>query len=160
MKKTKKKFQLNVFVSYAKGININNFQNPIHSILKNLAWLYRLDYSIDDDTRLFDDEIGDNPLYSSTDLIYFRSIDDSEIDLKGFQKIINDIFSYTNPFISGVEVSYQMQKVLKEYPFPNSYIRPLNYPYLEVFENGKGNIMIPEIELMQLNLTEKKKTDC
>lgn len=160
MKKIKKKFRLNVFVSYAKGININNFQNPIHSILKNLAWLYRLDYSIDADTRLFDDEIRNNPLYSSTDLIYFRSIDDSEIDLKGFQKIINDVFSYANPFISGVEVFYQMQKVLKEYPFPNSYIRPLNYPYLEVFENGKGNIMIPEIELMQLDLTEKKKTDC
>ncbi len=160
MKKIKKKFRLNVCVSYAKGININNFQNPIHSILKNIAWLYRLDYFIDDDTRLFDDELRDNPLYSSTDLIYFRSMDDSEIDLKAFQKIIKELFSYSNPFINGVEVNYQIQKVLNQYPFPDSFIRPLNYPYLEIFENGKGKIMIPEIQLLQLDLTEKRKTDC
>lgn len=160
MKKIKKKFRLNVLVSYMKGVNINNYQNPIHSILKNLGWLYRLDYSIDANTRLFDDALRENTYYSSTDLIYFRSKDDSEIDLKRFQKIINEVFSYSNSVLSGVEVGYQVQRVLKDYPFPDNFIRPLNYPYLEVFENGKGDIMIPEIEFIQLDLTEKKKTDC
>lgn len=160
MGKMKKKFRLNVFVSYAKGININNYQNPIHSILKNLAWLYRLDYSIDANTKVFEDALDNNSFYSSTDLIYFRSIDNSEIDLKTFQNIIKEIFSYSNPFINGVEVNYQIQKVLKQYPFPDSFIRPLNYPYLEIFENGNSKIMIPEIELIQFNLTEEKKFDC
>lgn len=159
MKKIKRKFKLNVFISYPKDVNKNNYQNPIQSILKNFAWLYRLDYSIDSNTKLFSNEIESNSYYAEPDIIYFRSTDESEIELKAFQKLIKEVFKY-NPKLCGVEVGYQLQSSLKKYPFPDSYIRPLNYPYLEVFENGKGNIMIPEIELMQLDLTKKKKTDC
>jgi hypothetical protein len=159
MKKIKKKFRLNVFVCYPKDVNINNYQNPIHNILTNFAWLYRLDYSIDLDTKLFADALESNSYYSSTDILYFRSTDESDIELKAFQKLIKEVFKY-NSKMGGVEVFYQIQKALKDYPFPHNFIRPLNYPYLEVFENGNGKIMIPEIELMQLDLTEKKKTDC
>lgn len=159
MKKIKRKFKLNVFISYPKDVNKNNYQNPIQSILKNFAWLYRLDYSIDSNTKLFSDEIESNSYYAEPDIIYFRSTDESEIELKAFQKLIKEVFKY-NPKLGGIEVTYQLQSASKKYPFPDSYIRPLNYPYLEVFENDKGNIMIPEIELMQLDLTEKKKTDC
>jgi hypothetical protein len=159
MKKIKRKFKLNVFISYPKDVNKNNYQNPIQSILKNFAWLYRLDYSIDSNTKLFSDEIESNSYYAEPDIIYFRSTDESEIELKAFQKLIKEVFKY-NPKLGGVEVGYQLQSASKKYPFPDSYIRPLNYPYLEVFENDKRNIMIPEIELMQLNLAEKKKTDC
>ncbi|MCX6195224.1 MAG: hypothetical protein NTY55_01060 [Flavobacteriia bacterium] len=83
-------------------------------------------------------------------LIYFRSNYESNIHLKEFQKIIKDVFDYSNPFISGVEVLYQIQKHLKEYPFPSNFIGPLNYPYLEVFENGKSKIYIPEDDLKDL----------
>lgn len=139
-----------MLVSYSANVNINNYQNPIHSILKNFAWLYRLDYHIDSDTKVFDNIDVDSSFYSSSDIIYFRSNDESNIDLKGFQKIIKDVFAYSNPFISGVEVLYQIQKYLNEYPFPNNFIRPLNYPYLEVFENGKSEVYIPEDDLKDL----------
>ncbi|MBP4139159.1 hypothetical protein [Flavobacterium geliluteum] len=155
MEKVKRKFRLNVLVSYSANLNINNYQNPIHSILKNFAWLYKLDYSIDSNTKVFDNIDIDSSFYSSIDLIYFRSSAESTIDLKGFQKIIKDVFSYSNPFISGVEVLYQIQKHLKEYPFPNNFIRPLNYPYLEIFEYGKSEIKIPKNDLDDLFPTSK-----
>ncbi|MDQ1164608.1 hypothetical protein [Flavobacterium sp. SORGH_AS_0622] len=160
MKKKMKKFRLNVIISYPKDVNIYSYRNPIHDILTNFAWLYNLEYSIDPSTKLFTHLIEADSYYADPDIIYFRSTGESAIELKAFQKLIKDVFTY-NPKMGGVEVGYQLQKVLKNYPFPLSYIKPLNYPYLEVFENGRGNIMIPEAELHQLiDLTEEKSTNC
>lgn len=150
MKKPNKKFRLNITISYMKGVNINNYQNPIQSIITNLAWLYRLEYSIDSGTNIFGNI--ENEMYQQPDIIYIRSTDETNISLKEFQNLIKTIFLYNG---SGVEVNYQVQKYLTQYPFPTSYIKPLNYPYLEVFENGKGEIKIPTDELAKLFPDEK-----
>lgn len=141
MIKSKKKFKLNVIVSYSKNVNSNNYRNPILTILKNFAWLYKLDYNIDVNTQAFGDIESD--FYSENDLIYFRSTDQTQIDLKKFQKIISEVFVY-NPFLGGVEVGYQLQKALREYPFPKDFYRPLNYPYIEVHKGNQSELIIFE----------------
>lgn len=147
MAKTKK-FRLNVIVSYDANINIINYRNPILSIIKNFAWLYRLDYNIDENSQVFGDT--ESEFHSTVDLIYFRSTDLTSIDLKKFQKLISDVFGHLNPLLGGIEVFYQLQKALREYPFPNEYIRPLNYPYLEFHKDGQNEIKIPVDDLKKL----------
>lgn len=147
MKKDVKKFKLNVIVSYAKTVNVNNYRNPILTILKNFAWLYKLDYSIDVKSEVFENIEASH--YQNPDLIYFRSTDQTQIDLKKFQKIISDVFVY-NPFFEGVEVLYQLQKALKEYPFPKDFYRPLNYPYIEMYKGSQSEIIILDDDWQKL----------
>ena len=146
--KNVKKFRLNVVVSYHKSVNVNNYRNPIHSIIKNFAWLYRLDYKIDVDSQVFGDIESD--FHLTVDLIYLRSSSETPIEAKAFRKLILDVFSHLNPFLGGVEVFYQLQKHLKEYPFPKNYIRPLNYPYLEIHKDGQSEIKLPVADLKEL----------
>ena len=140
-----KKFRLNVIVSYNKNVNINNYRNPIHSILENFAWLYKLDYNIEANTQLFGET--ESELYSTVDLIYFRSTGLTPIPLKKFQKLISDVFVYESALLGGVEVFYQLQKHLREYPFPKEYIRPLNYPYVEYHKDGRSEIKLSVADL-------------
>jgi hypothetical protein len=140
MKKVKRKFRLNVCVSYSKNVNINNYRNLILSILENFALLYRLDYMIDVNTQVFGNVESD--FYAANDIIYFRSTDLTQTDLKKFQKLISDVFPY-NPFLGGVEVGYQLQKHLREFPFPKDFYRPLNYPYIESHKDGQTELKIP-----------------
>ncbi|MDP3679737.1 MAG: hypothetical protein Q8R22_02750 [Flavobacterium sp.] len=143
-----KKFRLNVIVSYDADININNYRNPILSIIKNFAWLYRLDYKIDENSQVFGDT--ESEFHSTVDLVYLRSTELTSMDLKKFQKLILDVFGHLNPLLGGVEVFYQLQKALREYPFPSEYIRPLNYPYLEFYKDGQSEIKIPSDDLQRL----------
>ncbi|MBC7399814.1 MAG: hypothetical protein H7289_07690 [Mucilaginibacter sp.] len=134
-----KKFRVNVVVMYFKNTNINNFQPPIFSLLKTLAWLHNLDYAIEPNSPAF--YVSHLELYGQSDLIYFRSTSDTQIDAKAFRKIISDIFYRSRAgMLQGAQVFYQLQKTLPQYPFPKDYIRPLNYPYLEVHKDGQTSV--------------------
>lgn len=140
MKKPKKKFKLNVVVTYDKSVNPINYRTPIISILKDFSILYKLDYNIDVDCELF--KQFDLDTLDHVDLAYFRSTDLTEIELKKFQKLILETFSHLNPFYHGVGVSYQLQKHLKDFPFPSEFHRPLNFPYIEFHKDGQIDLKL------------------
>lgn len=148
-KKTIKKFRLNVVISYRTDVNLNNFRPPIQSLIKHLAWLYRLEYSIQDDYKGFD--VSDLEFCQTTDMIFLRSTEHTETPARYLRKLLLDIFyPYRNWLLSPVEVFYQTQVGMKGHPFPSEYIRPINYPYLEVHKDGHKQIYIPEEALRNL----------
>ncbi|MEN5434130.1 hypothetical protein ABE545_10845 [Sphingobacterium faecium] len=148
-KKQTKKFRLNIVLSYNKGINLNNFRPPLQSMIKHLAWLNNLEYSIQDDYAGFDTSEID--YIQTADMIFVRSTEHTTISARSLRKLLIDIFhSYQNWLTCPVEVFYQTQVGMKEHPFPQDYIRPLSYPYLEVHTEGQKKIYIPEEDLLRL----------
>jgi len=53
-----------------------------------------------------------------------------------------------------VDIFFQLQKILKEYPFPSEFVRPLNYPYSDVYEGGQKRLYIDPQALEGLDLNE------
>lgn len=151
-KSTKRKFVLNLLVTYHENINPINYREPIHCILRHLAWLHSLDYVIDAHTTVFDNV----PPKTTTeiDIIYIRSSKDTHINLKEFQKLIENIFFNSKlNFLSGVNVSYQIQAARKLYPFPSEFYRPLNYPFVEHYKGAQKTLyMYKEALSFPLNL--------
>ncbi len=138
----KKYFRINVLVSYFGGVNINQYRQPILCILTNLAWLYRLEYAISTSHNFGLDD-GD------ADLIYFRSTKETRISKKELDEVISNVFRNGLSFLyEGVEVGRQLYKVLPQYPFPDEYCKPLNYPYTEV-HNGKEVTLCVAAESLQ-----------
>lgn len=148
----KKYFRINVLVSYFEGVNINQYRQPILSILTNLAWLYRLEYAIST-SHDFGLTSGD------ADLIYFRSTKETRISKKELDSLIYNVFRDVPSFLhEGVEVGRQLYKVLPQYPFPDEYCKPLNYPYTEV-HNGKEVTLCVAAEALQNLLDEENFQD-
>ena len=149
-----RKFRVNVVIVYYKNTNLNNFQLPLHNIFKSLAWLHSLEYAIETDYKTALEV--ETELYGQTDLIYFRSTSNSKIEFKAFRKLIMDIFHKSRiGLFQGAEIFYQLQKALPQYPFPKKYIKPLNYPYLEIHEDGKKKVCIPLENIQDVDI----KTD-
>jgi len=142
-----KKFRLNLAVVYMA--NPANFQSPIQSIITRLSWLYRLDYSIADAHQVVA-ELPDDKL---CDLIYLRATEHTVISAKVFQQLVNQMFAEAALF-GCVDIFFQLQKSLKEYPFPADFVRPLNYPYSEVYEDGKKRLCIDPQALQDLDVTD------
>ena len=145
-----KKFRLNLAVVYMA--NPANFQSPIQSIITKLAWLYRLDYAIADGQKIFPELPSNNPC----DLIYLRSTEQTSISAKAFKKMVDDMFAQAALF-GCVDVFFQLQKSLKGYPFPNDFVRPLNYPYSEVYEDGQKRLYIDSLVLEGLDVKDNDK---
>ncbi len=132
----KKTFRINVVISYLNGVNVNQYRQPIANILTNFAWLYALEYAISTDHD-FGVEDG------TADLIYFRSTERTRISKKDLDRIIFDVFrNGLSLFSEGVDVGRQMYKVLPQYPFPEEYCKPLNYPYVELHNKNKSTLCI------------------
>lgn len=142
-----KKFRLNLAVVYMA--NPVNFQSPIQSIITKLAWLYRLDYAIVDAHRVVSELPDDKPC----DLIYLRATQHTNISAKVFQQLVNQMFAEAALF-GCVDVFFQLQKSLKEYPFPADFVRPLNYPYSDVYQDEKKTLYIDPQVLEGLNLED------
>lgn len=148
---TMKKFRVNVVIVYYKNTNLNNFQPPLHNIFKSLAWLHSLEYAIETDYK--SPLENESELYGQTDLIYFRSTSNSRIEGKAFRKLIMDIFHRSRMgLFQGAEIFYQLQKALPQYPFPKNYLKPLNYPYLEVHQDGTTRVCIPAENIQELDI--------
>ena len=129
-----KKFRQNLVVVYMS--NPVNFQAPVQNIMRNLAWLYRLEYSIVDGYEVFP-EVTNHPC----DLIYLRATEHTSITPKALQELVTGMFAQGTLF-GCVDIFFQLQKVLKDYPFPGEYIRPLNYPYSDVYNGGTKKLYI------------------
>lgn len=139
-----KKFRQNLVVVYMT--NPVNFQAPVQSIMRHLAWLYRLEYSIADGHEVFS-EATDYPC----DLIFLRATEHTSITSKAFQQLVTDMFAQGTLF-GCVDIFFQLQKVLKDYPFPSEYIRPLNYPYSDVYNGSTKKLYVDPQALQGLDL--------
>lgn len=147
----KKSFRLNVTVSYSKGVSLIAQRHLTHSVLKNFAWLYRLDFFIDEDTKVFGDI--ESVLYQTTDFVYFKSNEETKIDFKALKTIINQVFSYNDILLGGTEVFCQTQSVSREFPFPKDFYRALNYPYIEEHKGNQTSIKL-SVEILKEVLPE------
>lgn len=136
-------FRINVVLFYFKEFNIHSVRIPIFELLKHLAWLHRLEYAFDEETSLFEA----SNYYAATDLVYFRSTSETLIKRKEFQKVLQDILDYQYTRSRGVELMIQFQKSLVEYPFPENYFHPLNYPFVEVVQGNQRTLCIPKADL-------------
>lgn len=143
-----KSYRINIVVSYFRGVNINQYRQPIISILTNFAWLYRLEYAIS-----ISHNFGlDN---SDADLIYFRSNEDTKVSKKEFDSIISNVFCNGRLiWQEDVDVFRQLYKALPQYPFPDEYYKPLNYPYTEVHNGKEVTLCICEGFLQNLPIGE------
>jgi hypothetical protein len=147
-KPIERNFTSNVVVTYYKGINPNQFREPIHDLLKGLAWLYSFDYSIDSNSSLFDGSPETDQI--TVDLIYFRSGKNSAMSFRDFKNLIDTVFSKSLTLFGGVDVFCQTRIGAKKYPFPNEFCRPLNYPYVEMHTDSKAEIMVKPEALLNL----------
>lgn len=114
-----KSFSVNLVIVYIA--NPVNFQSPIQRIITKRAWLYPFDYSISDGREVF----SDLPSDTSCDLIYLRANKNTSTPAKAIQQLFNQMFLQAALF-GCVYVFFQLQKNLKDYPFPNDFVRPLS----------------------------------
>ena len=144
-------YRLNVTICYSEDTNINQYRKPVLDIFKSFAWLYQLDYaiSVNHDFGL---ENG------AADLVYLRSTSRTEISKKELYNVICEVFHHRSSFLwRGVYVDRQMYKVLSDFPFPDEFYRPLQYPYVEFHRGNKAALFVSEESLSEvLNESDSK----
>ncbi|MEZ5106814.1 MAG: hypothetical protein R2757_20080 [Draconibacterium sp.] len=141
----KKRWQLNVFVCYYGQENAKSYRFNILELLKHLASIYRLDYSItvDHQTSSDTDSSGQSDDTCIYDLIYFRSNENSRLEKKYFRETIDCTFrKVPSAFFEGVDIWTQLYKDLKNFPFPTDFYRPLNYPWIEHHTDSQKKLLI------------------
>ena len=141
-------------VTYYDGqLSANCYRPDILELLRHLASIYKLDYAISEAHQFsFESDLTGQDIDTSiVDLAYFRSNDYSRIDKKEFRSTIDCMFrKVPSPFFEGVDVCTQLYKALSEYPFPNQFYRPLNYPYVEFHEGDQKTLYIFADEVMKV----------
>lgn len=137
-----KTFRLNIVVVYMT--NPNNFQMPIQNIMRQMAWLYRFDYAIVDSGQVFHEAQNER-----CDLIYFRSTEQTRITYKKFQQLMKEMFAQASLY-GYVDLFFQLQKYLKNYPFPDNFVRPLNYPYSDIYNDSYKTLYIDPDSIHEL----------
>ncbi len=148
-----KRWQLNVFVDYYRQENVNSYRFNILELLKHLASIYKLDYAISVDHPFpFDDNLSNQLVNKDIiDLIYFRSNKNTRIERKEFRKAIDSMFrKVPSIFYEGVDIGTQLYKVLKEFPFPTDFYRPLNYPWIEHHKDSQITLLIYADEVQKV----------
>jgi len=149
---TKRKWRINLVVSYnnSKIAEIN--RNSVLEFLKNLSSIYKLDYAISENHQFkYDKEFENEFREMESDIFYFRSNANTKINAKELRTTINSLFPYSfEPYFDGVEFFTQLTKVLKQYPFPKEFYRPLKYPYVEFYDGSEMKLMIPYEKVMEV----------
>lgn len=133
MKSERKPFKNNLVVIYHG--NVENFRIPVRELIGHLAWLHGIDYWIEDAKTIFGE------LNEDGDLFYFRSGENTRISSKEFRELTLKMFNQS-VFGLALDVMFQLQSALKQYPFPHEFYRPLNWPYLEIHNRGKSTLMV------------------
>jgi len=160
MKKLKKKkvFRVNVVIHYWLEVDPYSYRAPLQELIRHLAWLYELEYAISENNPFEpvpnSSEHGHEKEPLVADLVYLRSTKGTHIELKDLKRLIVDLAKKSFLPIAGVNMSYQLQKALSEFPFPKDYYRPLNYPYIEGHHNGEVKVYIPKHALCDLDLQQ------
>lgn len=149
MKKAFKPFKINVVIVYYADVKVKTVRHFVLSTLKNLAWLYRLDYNICENTPAFEGLEGG--LCQEADIVYFRSSKHTHLTLKEFQKLFDQVFAYKHTQYLGCEMFYQNQKGCRQHPFPkHHFYRPLNYPRMEEHKDNQVVVKLPYAVLAEL----------
>ncbi len=155
MKKSSKRktlWRINVVVSYFDVSCVKPYRGILIKLLKDLASIYKLDYSVADDYQdLVSEEEESSEEKFIYDIIYFRSNKYTRIEKKEFQSVINCMFkSVPSVFFEGVEIDTQLYKFLKFYPFPTNFYRPLNYPWIEYYDGEQTKLLIHADEVLKI----------
>ena len=149
---TKRKWRINLIVSYnnSKISEIN--RNSVLEFLKNLSSIYKLDYAISENHQFkYDKEFENEFREIESDIFYFRSNTNTRINAKELRTTINNLFPYSfAPYYDGVKFFTQLTKVLKKYPFPKEFYRPLKYPYVEFYNGSEMKLMVPYEKVMEV----------
>ncbi|PKP44875.1 MAG: hypothetical protein CVT95_10380 [Bacteroidetes bacterium HGW-Bacteroidetes-12] len=157
---TKRKWRINLVVSYnnQKIAEIN--RNNVSEFLKNLSSIYKLDYAISENHKFnYDKEFEIEHSKTECDIFYFRSNKNTRIKAKELRTTINSLFPYTyGAYYDGVEFFTQMTKALKEYPLPKEFYRPLKYPYVEFHNGSEMKLMLPYENVMEVIEKEQNFT--
>jgi len=157
---TKRKWRINLIVSYnnSKIAEIN--RKSVLEFLKNLSSIYKLDYAISENHQFkYDKEFENEFREMESDIFYFRSNTNTQINTKELRTTINSLFPYSfAPYYDGVEFFTQLTKVLKEYPFPKEFYRPQKYPYVEFYNGSEMKLMIPYEKVMEVIEKEQNFT--
>ncbi|MET2985177.1 hypothetical protein [Aureibaculum conchae] len=154
MKKTvtKRKWRINLVVSYQNQKIAEINRNSVSGFLKNLSSIYKLDYAISENHQFnYDKEFEIEHSKTKCDIFYFRSNKNTRINVKELRTTINSLFPYTyGAYYDRVEFFTQMTKALKKFPFPKDYYRPLKYPYVEFYNGSEMKLMVPHEEMMKV----------
>jgi len=157
---TKRKWRVNLVVSYndSKIAEIN--RNSVLEFLKNLSSIYKLDFAISENHQFkYDKEFENEFREMESDIFYFRSNKNSRINSKELRTTINSLFPYSfAPYYDRVEIFTQLTKVLKEYPFPKEFYRPLKYPYVEFYNGSEMKLMVTYEKVMEMIEKEQNCT--
>ncbi|MFA5296655.1 MAG: hypothetical protein WC389_00425 [Lutibacter sp.] len=150
--KQKKQWRINLIISYCGENSAEINRSNIIEFLNNLSSIYKLDYTISINHPFKYDKESFNQLREiESDIYYFRSNKNSLIDPKELRMTINSLFSYkTYSYYEGVEFYTQLYRVLREYPFPKEFCRPLKYPFFEYHFDSKKEILIYSNEVMKV----------
>ncbi len=148
----KRKWRVNLIVSYCdqKVGEINRVN--VLEFLKKISSIYNLDYAISENHQFKYDEGVENPFPESEyDIFYFRSNEHTRISAKELRTTINSLFPYSiTSHYDGVEFWTQLNKFLKDYPFPKKFYRPMKYPYVEFYNGSKMELMVPYEQVMEV----------
>ena len=153
LKKTSRRSRLNYVITYLDTKTATSCRSFVHSVLIAVATLRRIDYAIEVDTPMLDEirsSLSTDLQDIVTDLVYFRSSSGSLSSIKEFRQIVdslfqgNDVISHHDSF----EVMSLGQKLLKDYPFPVGFYRPLSYPFVEVHNGKKSSLCVTGANLL------------
>ena len=120
--RVKPKWRVNTVVTYLDRFSLLHSRETALQILKNLARIRKIECEIAYEYPFF--VTGSSGQYTEhidnlSDLVYFRSTRQTSISAKEFRSLIDHIFSDESLVkLSPFEVFHQMQKNLREYPFP------------------------------------------
>ena len=148
-----KHWRLNLLVTYFTQTSSNCYRFDILQLLKHLSSLYKLDYAISVDHQFSSDSDSSEQFThkSITDLVYFRSNKNSLVDAKELRSIIGCMFHTKHSLFYGtVDIYTQLYKVLTQYPFPNEFYRPLDYPFVEFHRGSQITLYIFADEVMKV----------
>ena len=138
-----KSWRANVLVIYNAQPYANAYRFHVLQAITSIASIYKLDYAVEQE-RQFPSSDGSTtppPDKNIVDLVYLRSNHLSQIERKDFRQAIDGMFrTVPSPFQHGVEICTQLYKMLPQFPFPDEFYRPLNYPYVE-FHKGSQTLL-------------------
>lgn len=153
-----KRWRLNVGIDYCSTEKANSYRFNILELMKHLASIYGLDYALSVDHHISDDAGSvEQPGHKYiVDLVYFRSNEYTRIQKKDFRASIDCMFrKVPSTYFEGVEVWPQLYKALNDFPFPQEFYRPLNYPFVEHHQGCQKTLYIYADQLMKAIETEQ-----
>lgn len=141
------KWKLNYIIVYRNIDSAKWHRHLIHDALVSVALLQKIDFAFDEDFPFFDEsQYKADPTLKElvVDIAYFRSNINSHSGIKAFRQIVDGLFYGYDIVLedSPFHVYSMGTKYMSEYPFPQDFERPLNYPYVEHHEGKETTLCV------------------